>query len=136
MNQNDDDKKDFQVVDKRQFTPDGDVRPDAPPATEPPPAPTPPPVEPAGLPPASIAELIFSLATSASIYLGDMPNPASGKTAADLPHARHYIDLLIVLEEKTRGNLPPDEEQLLRGLIAQLQLRFVELSQTPPATTP
>jgi hypothetical protein len=130
MDEKDTKPPEFQVVDKRQFTADGEPRAEAPAETEPPPAAA---AGPGGLPPASFAELVFSLAATASMLLGDVPDPATGQAKVDLPVARHYIDLLVLMEEKTRGNLQPDEAQLIRHVLTELQLRYVGKAQAPPA---
>lgn len=132
MDKKDKEQESFQVVDKRQFTSEGERRADAPPPEQPSAA-TPehvpleaPPAAPAE---ASFPELVILLADYAALFLGDVPNPASGKVETDLPAARHFIDLLLLLEDKTRNNLSANEAQLLRGVITQLQLVFVEKSK-------
>jgi ABC-type branched-subunit amino acid transport system ATPase component len=78
------------------------------------------------VPPASFANLVLMLASQAAIALGQAPNPVSGKTEKQLEVARHLIDTLAILDEKTKGNLAPDEAQLLETAIHQLRLGFVE----------
>jgi hypothetical protein len=68
---------------------------------------------------------ISGLAMDALISLGDVPHPATKKQAANLPQARYLIDLLGVLEEKTRGNLSVDEERLLKETLYQLRMRYL-----------
>ena len=121
----------FKVSDRRKFNEGGDLRPDADQA---------PPEEtatiqggreqarPEATPPATLSMLVLSLATNASLSLGDVPTE-DGKVHLDLPGAKYMIDLLLVLQEKTRGNQTPDEERLLRDVLTQLQLRFVDVSQ-------
>jgi hypothetical protein len=134
MEKKDKEPESFQVVDKRQFTSEGERRPDAPPPETPPAASVatgpiasetraPAPAE------ASFPELVILLADYAALFMGDAPNPATGKAETDLPAARHFIDLLLLLEDKTRNNLSAKEAQLLRGVITQLQLLFVERSK-------
>jgi len=67
--------------------------------------------------------LVMSLNTSALIQLGERPD-AAGQVVHDLPMARHTIDMLCVLEEKTRGNLTGEEERLLHQVLFDLRLRF------------
>lgn len=76
--------------------------------------------------PASFAVLISSLATQAAISLGDIPNPLTGKTEVNLGEARFHIDLLEVLQEKTKGNLTPEEAKGLETILFDLRMRFVE----------
>jgi hypothetical protein len=90
------------------------------------------------LPPADFATLVLSLGSSAVMYLGqsegpDGKGPDSKKTARNLPMAKHAIDLLTVLEEKTKGNLSSEEEQILESLLFDLRLRYVEALKTAPA---
>jgi hypothetical protein len=81
----------------------------------------------APLPPIDFRILVLSLNTSALIQLGDAPRE-DGKQAVDLPMAQQTIDMLTVLEEKTRGNLSGDEERLLHQVLFDLKMRFVRCS--------
>lgn len=78
------------------------------------------------LPPASFEMLISSLATQAAVALGQMPNPMTGQNELELPLAKHVIDTLAVLEEKTKGNLTDDEDRLLEAMLHQLRMAFIE----------
>lgn len=70
---------------------------------------------------------VLSLASTAAIHFGDMPDPATGQRAEpNLDGAGQMIDILALLEEKTRGNLTDDERRLLEQLLYELRLRFVE----------
>ncbi|MBI4365718.1 MAG: DUF1844 domain-containing protein [Deltaproteobacteria bacterium] len=75
------------------------------------------------------AQLLLSLATSAQIGLGLIPNPASGLIERNVAMARQTIDLLSVLEEKTRGNLTEDERQLQDELLYALRMQYVAAEQ-------
>jgi hypothetical protein len=138
MDKKDKEQDSFQVVDKRQFTPEGERRADAPPPEAPPPAVST--VAKAAAPTAtahaSFPELVILLADYAALFLGDAPNPASGKAETDLPSAKHFIDLLLLLEDKTRNNLSAKEAQLLRGVITQLQFLFVDKSKSVKTPAP
>ncbi|TXD33838.1 DUF1844 domain-containing protein [Lujinxingia vulgaris] len=70
---------------------------------------------------------IVSLGTSCMVNLGKYPNPETGKLELDLDAARQVIHILQMLAEKTRGNLEDDESQLLRTLIYDLKLAYVEV---------
>lgn len=72
---------------------------------------------------------IFSLATGALIHLGLAPDPSTKKTIVDIPIAKQNIDLLGILEEKTKGNLTKEESELLQGLLQETRLRFVEATK-------
>ena len=75
----------------------------------------------------SFAAFVLSLAHTAAVHFGDIPDPVSGQTAdANLPAAQQMIDILALLEEKTRGNLTAEERQLLEMILYELRLRFVE----------
>ena len=68
---------------------------------------------------------IMSLTSSAFYHLGDMPDPATGKKEVNLPAVQQTIDMLIMLREKTKGNLKEDEEKLIEQLIYELQVKYV-----------
>ncbi len=78
------------------------------------------------MPPATLSFLITTLATQAMVSLGQVPNPFSGKTEVRLPEARHFIDTLVMLEEKTANNRTPEESTLLDGFLHQLRMSYVE----------
>ncbi|MCS7167954.1 MAG: DUF1844 domain-containing protein [Gemmatales bacterium] len=88
------------------------------------------------MPAASFALLVQSLVSQALIALGDAENPITGQRQADYDLARFHIDMLGVLEEKTKGNLTRSEENLLRGWLFDLRLRYVQKSQGPDQGTP
>jgi hypothetical protein len=73
----------------------------------------------------NFASFLISLGSQAFMHLGDLPNPVTQQREKDLPAAKHMIDLLGILEAKTKGNLADDEERLLRQLLFDLRLRFV-----------
>lgn len=77
------------------------------------------------LPPASFNSLITMLATQAMVAIGQIPDPVQNKTVVRLPLAKHYIDTLTMLEEKTRGNLAGDEAKLLSAILGDLRLAYV-----------
>ena len=77
------------------------------------------------LPPVDFAGFLLGLGQMALIHLGEVPEPGSGRPTIDLAQARHTIDLLDLLESKTRGNLTAEEENLLRHLRSDLKLRYV-----------
>jgi hypothetical protein len=78
-----------------------------------------------GLP---FAAFVLSLASTAAIHFGDLPDPASGERAArpNLEGAAQMIDILEMLEQKTRGNLTAEEREILGQVLYELRLRFVE----------
>ncbi len=79
---------------------------------------------------------VLSLGSSALIHLWEAPDPLSGKTQeADLPLAQQSIDLLALLQEKTRGNLSEDEARFLDTLLYDLRVRYVAATGKRPSST-
>jgi hypothetical protein len=72
---------------------------------------------------------IMSLTSSAFYHLGDIADPETGKTETNLPAVQQTIDMLIMLREKTQGNLTEEEAKLLEQLIYELQMKFVAKSK-------
>ena len=141
----------FKVVDRRLFTQEGERRPDAeiespqaPPQAEAPPrkpaAPEPPrpPTKSETAraeakrdqPPAvNFEHLVMSLLTTAMFQMGLAARPGDPPPPPDLAAAQETIDLLTVLQEKTKGNLTKEEEEILGGGLYELRMAFVELSR-------
>ena len=76
--------------------------------------------------PVSFASFVVSIASSAMVNLGEVPDPTSKQRVVNLAMARQTIDLLGVLEEKTKGNLDEEEGKLLETILYDLRMRFVE----------
>lgn len=72
---------------------------------------------------------VLGLASTALIHLGEAPNPETGKAEPNLLLARESVDLLSLLQEKTRGNLTAEEQRVLDDVLADVRLRFVRVSQ-------
>ncbi len=91
--------------------------------------------EPAGeerhipLPPPSFAFLILSLRAQAEMQLGLMRFDEEEKPEPDLPLARHTIDMMAMLLEKTKGNLELEEQRMLENSLTELRFRFVQVSE-------
>ena len=80
----------------------------------------------------SFAQFLLSLGTTAAIHFGDLPDPVTGdKGETNLLAAAQMIELLGMLQEKTRGNLEPEEAKLLEDLLYDLRMRFVQAQQQP-----
>ena len=80
---------------------------------------------------------VLSLAHTAAVHFGDVPDPASGsRSDANMPAAQQMIDILTLLEEKTRGNLTAEERNLLDQILYELRLRYVEAGKQTPAQEP
>ncbi|HUJ27977.1 MAG TPA: DUF1844 domain-containing protein [Myxococcales bacterium] len=74
--------------------------------------------------------LVLSLGSSAIVHLGEAPDPTSGsKTPPDFALAQQSIDLLAMLQEKTRGNLTADEGRFLENMLFDLRMLYVQVSQ-------
>lgn len=80
---------------------------------------------PSELPTMDFSHLCLSMASSVLICLGEVQNPESGKMDTNLPMARQTIDILAMLEEKTRGNLTVEESKLLTTVLYDLRMRFL-----------
>lgn len=134
MAEDNEQSKGFQVKDRRRFTETGEVREDAPKAEEPAVS------EDAGepeLPPErpldarepleiTLSTFVMSLSTQALMCLGEIPNPLTDKTEMDLDAVREFIDIISMLQEKTRGNVDPAEARLFEKVLYDLRIRFVE----------
>ena len=126
----------FKVADRRLFTADGDLRETEPAA---------PAFQEGGTPtvdaspglasqpepdmPMTFEALIFSLSTTALLQLGFAPDPETGKQEKDLPGAKQSIDILEILQQKTRGNLTADEGQMLEECLYDLKMTYVKALQ-------
>ena len=77
-------------------------------------------------PPADFANFILSFSASALMHLGDLKNPATDKMEKDPLMAKHTIDILAMLKEKTKGNLKDDESKLIENVLHDLRIRYVK----------
>jgi hypothetical protein len=82
------------------------------------------------LPSIDFQTFILSLSHSALMHLGEAPNPETGKTEKSPALARQTIDLISMLDEKTKGNLSGGEERLIHQILFDLRMRYVELTKT------
>ncbi len=89
----------------------------------------------APLPPATLTTLATTLMTQALASLGQFPNPATGKAEVDLDLAKHMIDTLDIVFQKTDGNRTDEETKLYDNLLHQLRMAFVAAQSAPPAAT-
>ena len=76
-------------------------------------------------PPIDFPSYLLSYYTQGLVLLGEVPNPYTNKKEEDVDAARHTIDILSMLEEKTKGNLSKDEQQLLESVIYELRMKFM-----------
>ena len=84
----------------------------------------------------SFVSFVLSLAHTAAVHFGDIPDPVSGERAQPNPGAaQQMIDILALLEQKTRGNLTAEERQFLEQVLYELRLRFVQVTKQgePPS---
>ncbi|MCA9028723.1 MAG: DUF1844 domain-containing protein [Planctomycetaceae bacterium] len=89
----------------------------------------PPAIDPPQFPPPEFATMVHMFSTQAMVALGLIPSPVDGKADQQLSLAKHFIDLLGVLEEKTQGNLADNEKSLLDNSLHELRMAYVELSR-------
>jgi len=78
------------------------------------------------MPEVTFPAFIMSLNTSALYHLGELGDPVTGKKIVDLDLARHAIDTLVLIQTKTKGNLEKDEEELLKNILYDIKIRFVQ----------
>jgi hypothetical protein len=127
-------EQNFKVTDKRGFREEGEVR--APEASEkaeekPKSAPSsatqsnPPGQEAPPRPPIDFPSYLLSYYTQGLVLLGEVPNPYTNKKEEDVEAARHTIDILSMLEQKTQGNLSKEEQQLLETVLYELRMKFM-----------
>jgi len=131
MEQDKEERRGFQVKDRRRFSETGEARSEA--SEEPAPAspaasePSPPPHPSAPEEPVTFSTFVLGLSTQALLHLGEIADPVSGAVERDLGAAKHVIDILAILGEKTRNNLEPDEQALLDSMLYDLRMRYVEI---------
>jgi hypothetical protein len=126
----------FTVKDRRHFSEEGEPKVEeqqAAPETQAKPEPEP---QAAGerqapqhhLPPVDFSAFVLSLAHAAMMHLGYIPDPQTGESAPDLELARHTIDTIGMLKDKTAGNLTQDEARLVESALSELRMAFVRAS--------
>jgi Domain of unknown function (DUF1844) len=76
----------------------------------------------------SFTAFVLSLASTAAIHFGDLPDPSGERSEPNLVGAAQMIDILSLLDQKTRGNLTAEERQVLEQVLYELRMRFVEAS--------
>jgi Domain of unknown function (DUF1844) len=86
------------------------------------------PSTPEKLPPPSFSLLVATFGSQAMVALGQVPNPLDGKTEVRLDLAKHAVDMLAILEQKTKGNLTSDETAMLESVLHQLRIAYVAAS--------
>ena len=81
------------------------------------------------LPEVNFNSLMFSLSSSALLHFGDIADPHTGETKKDLALAKHTIDTIAMLQEKTKGNLSEEEGKFLENMLTDLRWRYVKATQ-------
>lgn len=81
------------------------------------------------LPEADFSTLVSSMVSQALMYMGAFPDPQTGKALVSLEYARFHIDLLAVLEEKTKGNITAEESSELQAVVRELQTRYLQIGE-------
>ena len=79
-------------------------------------------------------EFVMMQAQNAAFMLGQIPHPQTGKADVNLDMAQLLIDQLVMIQEKTKGNLNSDESRVLAGTLSNLQMLFVEAAEKKPST--
>ena len=82
------------------------------------------------MPEVSFVSLVLSLNTTALFHMGELAHPESGRKVIDLDLAKHTIDTLSMLAEKTRGNLDAQENELMIKVLYELKMHFIKMSET------
>jgi hypothetical protein len=77
------------------------------------------------MPEVTFSTFVMSLNTSALYHLGELPDPETGRTVLNIDLARHAIDTLVILEQKTKGNLSEEEAELMKNILYDVKMRFV-----------
>lgn len=78
------------------------------------------------MPEVTFPAFVMSLNTSALYHLGEIADPSTGKKIVDLDLAKHAIDSLALIQNKTKGNLEKEEEELLKNILYDIKIRFVQ----------
>ena len=135
--------KTIKVVDRRLFTAEGEVRPEAlaeleaaDPEPEVKESPGEAPLESKIASDPAFLRHIDMLAQTAALYLEGFPDPATGRRQVDLAGARQIVESLMALREKTRGKLSFEETDSLDGLVGELQMAFARLAPPPGGKVP
>ena len=81
------------------------------------------------LPEVSLSSLVFSLSSSALLHLGEIADPQTGEKMEDFALAKHSIDTIGMLKEKTEGNLTEEEDKFLESILTDLRWRFVKATK-------
>jgi CTP-dependent riboflavin kinase len=84
-------------------------------------------------PPVSFLAYVSGLVMAAAMYLGDQPDPVTGTVSVNLTSAGHAIDVLVMLQQKTQGNLTIEERQFLDQAVYELRVKYVEAAQKGPS---
>ena len=131
----DEEEKGFVIKDKRSFDDQGELKAEEPPQAEdrPPAEEKEEPERKEGqrppLPEANFSSLIFSLSSSALLHIGEIADPQTGQTRKDLVLAKHTIDTIAMLKEKTTGNLSEEEGKFLENILTDLRWRYVKATK-------
>jgi hypothetical protein len=83
------------------------------------------------LPEVTFSTFVLSLSTSCLLHFGEIPDPVTRKQETNLPMAKHAIDTLAMLQEKTKGNLSKEEEDLLENVLYNMRIKYVDEAKKP-----
>lgn len=128
--------KGFTVQDRRRFSPDSGAVQDGAPEVNAAPAreaaqsghgvAAEPHAQQEALPEINFSTFVISISTQALMHLGEIADPVSGKAESDIPLAKQTIDILGMLQEKTRGNLDAGEDRLIEDILFDLRMKYIE----------
>ena len=137
MDEDKEERRGFRVSDRRRFADTGEPRPEAAEPERPEEPATPPGAESGSrasaappLEPVNFSTFVLGLSTQVLLHLGEIPNPVTKVIERDLPAAKQVIDILGILNEKTRNNLEQAEQALLDSILYDLRMRYVELMRS------
>ena len=151
----------IKIVDRRRFTAEGDTRAEAASIADPVKPPSPPPAVPKAAPaasasvaaaagsqaapaaggqaaagPSALLQFIAQLATTAMAAMGVLPPAQSRGVPVNFQMAQDYLEIIAMLQERTRGNLTVEEDTTLQSILIDLRLQFVDVTQPPPPGLP
>ncbi len=86
--------------------------------------------------PLTFSSFVFSLGTSALMFMGEQLDPKQPKVPVNLSQAKEIIEILSILDEKTRGNLSSDEKSMLNDMLYALRMKYVDLASPPAGPGP
>lgn len=119
------DEKGFKVIDKRVGLTENEDQPSTPAGEKQKTEASGPDQDEAGFPGLSFSTFLLSLSTSALVQLGELPDPLTNNKEINLDHAKQTINIMEILQDKTKGNLSQEEQRLIELLLYDLRMKFI-----------